>query len=270
MTKRKKPRKKKRPRGRRASQAKTPKAKIKYEERKGDAGNVDGSGKSSAANRASVAPGEEPADQVARNKDQAQHCEPDRGSHVATQEADRGWRDTFAIALSVIALGCTGWQIYASREQEKLASRAWVTVQQPGSNADLSKFIVRLGNTGTTPALNVTVVGRSQRLDPGTLPTFEYESNTVSGKGALGRDVQAQLEVPYVVAKDKVGFIHGCVDYDDIFGQRHWTTFCFRQGSDSGHATWCDEHNGTGSYQANEQSKCKLVPPKRVAPDAGP
>ena len=67
-----------------------------------------------------------------------------------------------------------------------------------------------------------------------------------------------QQGVPFVLTQDMLNLIangdwyvvvHGQVDYDDIFGRRHWLTYCSKLMAPlNGTFGQCDTHNDTGDY----------------------
>ncbi len=121
--------------------------------------------------------------------------------------------------------------------------RAWVTVK----NSELcivdkigclespiigkKIFNIQFQNTGHSPALHVTVTGHCTR--PKLPANFANEcalSNTPS-RAVIGPggSLFSRIADPRNGSTDQAVplFSIGKIDYDDIFGKHHWTTFCY-------------------------------------------
>jgi hypothetical protein len=106
--------------------------------------------------------------------------------------------------------------------------------------------IVKITNSGKTPAKRIRAVAVVDPLPKGEKPTYSYSSDPVIQLGILEPNVEHQLRLLPVRSKStgeerplpaeifdqlKSGaiqlFTHGRIDYEDVFGQSHWVTFCY-------------------------------------------
>lgn len=151
---------------------------------------------------------------------------------------------------------------------------------------DISKEFdveVALKNTGKTPAKNVVMIARWDATPEGIKPNYateEGDKNRVKGvfisRALIAPNAEYFRKIePFqpildsfdtseslsVEAKEigkksylkmftdgaVVLYIHGRIDYEDIFHCRHWTTFCSQLVLDHEKATTnvCEEHNDT-------------------------
>ena len=124
-----------------------------------------------------------------------------------------------------------------------LDQRAWVTVRGAILTKQLAtgeKVVVKLEiiNSGKTPALETETAGvvserpDTPRVDP-TLPA------TVSSRGVVGPGVvvTTEFESKVPITKDDIDwiqmglnyiYVNGLIIYNDVFGQKHRTEFCFK------------------------------------------
>jgi hypothetical protein len=138
----------------------------------------------------------------------------------------------------------------ASAASEIIAQRAWVFVTQVTGNAaenkDRGNFIVKLQNTGRTPALNVHTTINFD-FDPKNIPIKdEMETNPVTG-GTLAPNAMAFTQtapIPFQmltpISSGKTGYVSGTIWYDDIYGNHHWSQFCVMVTSDMLHHNLLD------------------------------
>ncbi|MFI5126984.1 MAG: hypothetical protein ACHQJX_09165, partial [Candidatus Acidiferrales bacterium] len=139
-----------------------------------------------------------------------------------------------------------------------LEQRAWVGVLGITSlkikAAEPTDFQLMAVNSGRTPALHVkhllTVKSMltSQKFTFTHGPAMGANSDTV---------IQPNMQVPFVAEPDvptqaqidaiKSGTatlrIYGRIDYEDVFGAKHYTKFCFILGRDLTSLEWCSEYN---------------------------
>ncbi|HYR21313.1 MAG TPA: hypothetical protein VEP30_00135 [Chthoniobacterales bacterium] len=151
-------------------------------------------------------------------------------------------------------------------ENARLDQRAWVTTWDvsgvPVVGTPL-KVAVRFKNSGKTPAYNASVHFFLEVAPKDTTPNFEAEENEAMFEGNPDRilispngertsivlfrayDPEALSDTDFNGIKhgDIVAFVHGRIDYDDVFHCSHWTTFCYV--FDPQTAVWhgCEHHN---------------------------
>jgi hypothetical protein len=135
----------------------------------------------------------------------------------------------------------------AANKQAILSQRAWMQVrsgiESPSHVWTVGQPIdirIKQRNTGRTPALNVRSVGVIT-IQPGTgdgvfkAPDFSYKSEQYIRSGNITPDGEvfadevkpftAEDESRIVSLKVRV-YVHGVVEYDDVFGSHHWLNFC--------------------------------------------
>jgi hypothetical protein len=165
----------------------------------------------------------------------------------------------------------------AANKQAMVTQRAWVSVKVAtyapplangmpstgfvvGQNFDIR---VTVRNTGRTPALNVRTVTAKQGIEKnnGTFmrPNVNYLNGSFVTAGNITPDGEtfSDFVAPFTaedldrIMSDKVRiFVHGRVEYDDVFGIHHWTDFCqFLLGG--GAYAICPYHNGIDNNQPN-------------------
>ncbi len=140
-----------------------------------------------------------------------------------------------------------------SREASKLENRAWIAPITSKIHTEMGQsgiiFNVPFTNSGKTPALHVSAwigaVGDFKDIGFG-------EPSRGHADELLGLDqVGNTSTVPFpsdVIQKIQSGatlYVFGTIWYDDIFGGKHWTQFCFYPGRDMKSFGPCGKHNGT-------------------------
>jgi len=148
-----------------------------------------------------------------------------------------------------------------ANNQLRLEQRAWVAPFNISSEAIGNKtiFKVLFKNTGKTPALNVTAwINRTDRLDqitsidpyslePGFILIQEGVGNTSTSDSPIeARDVEAIKHGLQI-------YVYGTIRYQDIFGEGHWTQFCYFVGPDLKAFGACKTHNSCDYY--NQEGK---------------
>lgn len=165
-----------------------------------------------------------------------------------------GMRDA-KVAAEAAKIGAIATRdtVLTAREAMQLDQRAWVGVDsiQPmplipvASQPFLAKITFK--NTGKTPARKVIGYAVSDPIASGQRPNFDYskETQTISsGHMEPGQTLSATLSfvrshstgrthIPItqeilnqiVAGKIKL-YVHGRIDYEDIFGRPHWLKFC--------------------------------------------
>jgi len=157
----------------------------------------------------------------------------------------------------------------------KIDQRAWVGVEYiqpvPSIPAVGKSFAasIRLKNTGKTPAQHIA---QSGYLDPvKTLNDINFskdgENKQADGVLMPGGEItipvtplgNAITKSPAIFTQELIDYIgndegkivaHGRIDYNDIFGDPHWITYCgFLRVPFDGSFAFCDTHNDTDNYR---------------------
>lgn len=159
--------------------------------------------------------------------------------------------------------------------------RAWVGVDRifiepPKLEANTSATItIAFKNTGKTPALDVA----SRHVEPverDHTPTFFYSRQIRYGLLSPGGECHVSYvepqgiirEGPRTFTRDLIErldnaslriYVDGCVFYQDIFKQRHWTTYCyFLADTKSGTFGACADHNDADMQGESPPPYCQL------------
>jgi hypothetical protein len=142
--------------------------------------------------------------------------------------------------------------------------RAWVgqidsSVSEVKEGAPIT-FRVTIGNSGKTPALKVRTKISSAHGPKTTKFVPQYSEPNTSALQALGvlqpggKGTMEQTTAPLTdISKFRSGaylyYVFGRVDYEDVFGHPHWSTWCLYVGgehSDNLRTTLqCDSYNNT-------------------------
>jgi uncharacterized repeat protein (TIGR01451 family) len=153
----------------------------------------------------------------------------------------------------------------------KLGQRAWVSVQsvrlEPPTPTIGQPLTIRVGirNTGLTPAVRIVGTSVVDPVPEGAYPLFSHTKDRRVAVGMLAPQADhffpmtvttsissgkpAPLTEPifaYLVAGKARLYAHGRIDYADVFGDRHWITFCYRLTIPlNGNFELCAGHNET-------------------------
>lgn len=168
-------------------------------------------------------------------------------------------------------------QLKASNNSMRIDQRAWLsianvtpypsvpTVDQPFN------VVINFKNTGKTPALSVDIVAVGQAVLNESDRELSYERFhkiknqyiPANGGGPIivspinspnGKPRPVTAEIMNLLQKDNLTlFVHGHVDYKDVFGGAHWLNFCMKMAPpfNSGFVL-CDDHNDSGDNQRKE------------------
>lgn len=157
-------------------------------------------------------------------------------------------------------------QLTDSRNTFAVAQRAWVAPittelrSESAQNGMGTVFVVPFSNTGKTPAFKVhawvnwtTILGQITDADP----IADKEGMLLPPQGV--GNISTPPVLPADVERIKFGYrlyVYGTIKYRDIFGNDHWTQFCFYPGQDLKGFGPCDNnHNGTDdTYQKHTQN----------------
>ncbi len=189
--------------------------------------------------------------------------------------------------------------IKVTQQAIRLDQRAWVAVERISNTPTLElgkefEIEVTVKNTGKTPAKSAIMIMRWDSFPKGIKPNYSADNG---GKEASGIFVSRALIAPnaeysrktkpfqpgldWVDANqsstaqtketikksflkrftdgDMIFYIHGRIDYEDIFHCQHWTTFCSELAFDHEKATThvCEEHNDADDQTCQIQEGTK-------------
>ena len=167
------------------------------------------------------------------------------------------------------AARATEHSVMLARENARIEQRAWVAVTEASSDViEGQEFGVRVTfkNTGRTFATNVGIKLVMHIVPGPVVPEFDEAEKIVS---ILSQGILSPNGICYgykrsglILTKGemeglKVGqtsvYVHGRIDYTDVFRCPHWTRFCFKlhtNGEDHGAVTYAAY--GTRFNQADD------------------
>ena len=174
--------------------------------------------------------------------------------------------DKLGFLVALAAMAATAYQGYIARESMRQGLRAYVGTegaswmeesQQPGQPKTItSGVVVTFQNRGTTPAYHVNTNVSYTFSTTALTNDFRYpenydESNGPRSAGMLAPNVPMKSIVslaspPDLIAlyKGETGaYVYGHVSYDDIFGMRHTTTYCYTLKAPLNVFHMCPNHN---------------------------
>lgn len=167
--------------------------------------------------------------------------------------------------------------VSAIREQMRLDQRAWIGIH----TMDAIPYFPEVGksfsghgiikNTGKTPALNTVIYAIIEPVLTEERPNFLYTGIKSFSAGMLapnGTGHIGPLPIPKagsteaaIFSQEQIDllkqtrfgiYMHGRIEYADIFGNNHWTTYCSFLLPTGGFAH-CYEHNETDENQKNKK-----------------
>ena len=183
--------------------------------------------------------------------------------------------ERIGLYVAFFAMAATGWQAYIARQQMRESLRAYVTVNtvnwvqattaQERAPHIISEVGAKFENSGGTPAFRIDA-NVSYTFQPGPLSKYFQYIETLGGEEPNPRGhgvMPPHVPSDYVVGLEPVEslnavmhgetklYVFGHVSYDDIFGDRHTTTFCFEHHYPENVFTLCSYHNDTyeGDYK---------------------
>jgi hypothetical protein len=169
--------------------------------------------------------------------------------------------------IAIMLLICAVTAIYAYfsylqwvvlHNSMKLDQRAWVGVSGVTANVkndEPATFSIKIKNTGKTPANNVTGICRFEIVPQNGFPDFtKLRSLSGETKNIIPplHDVTLTFDTGFCITNDVINqvtngmmqtYIYGVIRYHDIFGYRHWTTFCYYFSPDMTKYYPYKEHN---------------------------
>jgi hypothetical protein len=166
---------------------------------------------------------------------------------------------------SLTLLGEMKKQNDLTRQNLVAIQRAWVSVKggpsDPGELAPERRVVqLVVHNSGKTPAMNVRRQTVAQIIagPAATPPAVSFAGPATQGVIAEGQDLTARTglgpfsrqDLDAVAAGKSTLYLHGRVDFDDIFGHAHWLTLCYFYTREAeGHWRLCPAGNGTDSHE---------------------
>jgi hypothetical protein len=159
------------------------------------------------------------------------------------------WLNWITIGGGIIAVGAL-IAVYAQLQMMKtslhVSERAWITVKgitiaNPLAEGEAATIIAGFENSGHSPALQMTVtnavtVGDIKTL--GDMPKFPDDPNR--SLVAIGPNSKTTVNIRHLITREDISnlqakkaslYSYGIINYADIFGTKHWTTFCYRSAS---------------------------------------
>lgn len=186
-------------------------------------------------------------------------------SDVAIHESAKAATDAAKAAKDSVRL---------TRNAMKLDQRAWIGVSLvdpiPSIPVAGKTFAAKITitNSGRTPARNIVSVGTLDPLTPPELPDFTYTGREKLNMGTIAPGGGGTIpftplhdnttKADYILAPEFINklidrtatvYVSGRIDYSDIFGVPHWTTYCaFLIVPFNGQFGRCESHNDTDDY----------------------
>lgn len=130
--------------------------------------------------------------------------------------------------------------------QNKLDQRAWMGITKVTGNMEIGKpiiIIIEFRNVGKTPAKKVTSSPVIVATEVRDRPDFDYEKTLEkTSRGIVApqqpifiirkafsdwEDHHRDSLIKDVLSGTKRFYVHGILDYEDIFKCPHWLTYCF-------------------------------------------
>jgi hypothetical protein len=164
----------------------------------------------------------------------------------------------------------------ASINASRLDQRAWVGVDIFKAEPEIievgkrTRLVLSFKNTGKTPARNIKARAIMEPIPKGRLPRFSYAGELIAHYGLLAPSALAFVRFELVMSKTTrepglvtqavldelilgktTVYVHGRIDYEDIFGCPHWMTFCASMMRVPGPITFgmCSDHNDTDARE---------------------
>lgn len=160
-----------------------------------------------------------------------------------------------ALLVSLITLVYVGWQTHISNRTMRISNRPYVGIDSiPIPYFSQSRVSITIKNAGHTPAYNTHIVLRIELLPANTdhkVPYFRPEDR-FPGQYFIPAGITKEISRDWenLTASDnndienrtRKFFVHGIIEYDDIFGERHSTEFGFRF-TPAFSIEFCNNHN---------------------------
>jgi hypothetical protein len=146
---------------------------------------------------------------------------------------------TFVLMLTSIV------QLCMLKSTHETSERAWITIRGVTLEKNIvggqeAHVVAGLKNSGHSPALRVGVknfVTVAPSLPLEQMQEFINRGDPIGSFAVIGPDTKPTNDVRHLVMQDEISemiakkgnlYSFGVVEYRDIFGNDHWTTFCYR------------------------------------------
>ncbi len=160
------------------------------------------------------------------------------------------WITKIGAAIAILALGAVAWQSNTAYQQLlltdrtlKLSERAWVIIagislKEPVGVSQKAIAVAGFKISGHSPALEMSVKHQITVSPMIPMVDIPFLSKIQVGSIAVyGPDTKPLSTVEHPMTNNEFGeliagrshiYSYGLIEYADIFGQRHWTSFCYR------------------------------------------
>jgi len=178
---------------------------------------------------------------------------------------------TVILAFATVGSDYVLWKTdHTLKEVMQIDQRAWIGIESimpipliPEKGKTFAAS-VKMRNTGKTPARNIRQIGSLDPIKGDPVATY---NGTPKLAGNLSPN--AEGAIPFTPLKDGTGqplllnedvmkrlqngdfkiVVHGRIDYEDVFGDPHWTTYCATLAVPfNGQFEFCEGQNDTDDY----------------------
>lgn len=149
----------------------------------------------------------------------------------------------FQLLIGGAGLGALIMDLSQNRKSSERQLRAYLAVVPLGIKSIVgNKWCIGdalLRNVGATPAFNVSLKVNMEARNEKEWSYFDYQKDPITIPRALhpGGEMLQVSAMPYVPVSDinshKYIYVWGIARYDDVFGVRHFTKFCYRYDTGS-------------------------------------
>ncbi len=181
-----------------------------------------------------------------------------RNKKTNEQEKIHQFLNKFGIELATLAISIgtlvfVWMQTDISKQAMRIGSRPYVGIdnvtwsESSGDAAFSRTFIIK--NSGQTPAYYTRIVYKMESLSINSTHSFPGfgKKDSIESKifmPAGGTKSFDLVEKSYFEHPDSIKFfVHGIIEYSDIFNEHHFTEFGFRFASDYISIEYCKDHN---------------------------
>jgi hypothetical protein len=175
---------------------------------------------------------------------------------------------TGVLTLVAIGQGLLAWQ---NSKVSTAQIRPWLAIQPPPA-ADflphagaILKIMFEITNTGVTPAKDLQIFFNAGFFPGGIEPPYKFVGQpmplgNLSGQSKTFFHFNGESCGPLKIPENQMFIIYGATTYEDVFRQKHWTTYCFISRKDS--YDYCPKHNdiGDGDLPKGALEQSNIVP----------
>jgi hypothetical protein len=163
--------------------------------------------------------------------------------------------------------------VEATRDATRIDQRAWVSLKNVFTDPKIPevgktiRFSVEFYNSGKTPARKLIGNAVVDPVAKGGEPNFSYTGDKQIAAGYMAPNSMSNADLFPAISRstgkpgpltqplfdgitngDIILYVHGRIDYEDIFGLPHWTTFCWFYLPGNGQFGACAAHNDSDDY----------------------